>query len=163
MKDSIFSLPLNRREASLDRAMDIMENPVTRFGLGDGGAHLTSIMDAAFTSFMLTHFCRDRTAGRTMELETCVKILTADNADLYSLHDRGLVQEGKKADLNIIDWTKLSMPQPKVKYDLPAGSRRLHQQVQGIEATLKSGTFIFEQGEATGELPGKLLRGPQAA
>lgn len=161
MKGSIFSLPLNRRERSLQRAMDLLESPVTRFGLGDSGAHLTSIMDAAFTSFMLMHFCRDWTAGRKMDLETCVKILTADNADLYGLHDRGLIQEGKMADINIIDFEKLSLPQPKVMYDLPAGSRRLHQQVEGIEATIKSGVLIFKAGQPTGELPGKLLRGPQ--
>ena len=161
--NSIFSLPLNRKEGNLENAMVMMSQPVTRFGLGDGGAHLTSIMDAGFTTFMLTHYCRDRTAGRTMELEHVIKILTSDNADLYNLHDRGLLAVGKKADINIIDFDGLSLPAPVVKYDLPAGSRRLHQQAQGIDATIKSGVVIFSNGEPTGELPGKLLRGAQQA
>ena len=118
-------------------------------------------MDAGFTTFMLTHFCRDRTHGRQIEVEAAVKILTHDNAELYNLNDRGLLTVGKKADVNVIDFEAMQIGKPEVVYDLPAGSPRLHQQATGIDATVKSGVVIMRHGEETGEMPGRLLRGPQ--
>ena len=87
---------------------------------------------------------------------TGVVLLDADN-----LHDRGVLRPGMLGDLNIIDFDNMHIPAPCVKYDLPAGSRRLHQQPVGIDATIKSGVVIFRDGEPTGEMPGKLIRGPQ--
>jgi N-acyl-D-amino-acid deacylase len=162
MQDSIFSLPLNRQQTNLDQVLSNIKLPVTRLGLGDSGAHLTSIMDGGFFPFFLMHFCRDRTAGEKLQLEQALKVLTSDNADLYHLEDRGVLKEGYLADINIIDFERMSIPAPQVKYDLPAGSRRLHQQPIGIDATIKSGVVIMEHGQPTGEVPGKLLRGPQA-
>jgi N-acyl-D-amino-acid deacylase len=163
MKDTIFSLPNNREQTDLDGVLHNMQLPVTRIGLGDSGAHLTSIMDGGYFPFFLVHFCRDRTAGERLDLEAAIKILTADNANLYHLEDRGVLAEGMLADLNVIDFDAMELPQPEVKYDLPAGSRRLHQQPVGIDATIKSGVVIMKHGEQTGEMPGRLLRGPQSS
>jgi N-acyl-D-amino-acid deacylase len=156
-------LPNNREQTDLDGVLHNMQLPVTRIGLGDSGAHLTSIMDGGYFPFFLVHFCRDRTAGERLDLEAAIKILTADNANLYHLEDRGVLAEGMLADLNVIDFDAMELPQPEVKYDLPAGSRRLHQQPVGIDATIKSGVVIMKHGEQTGEMPGRLLRGPQSS
>ena len=87
---------------------------------------------------------------------------TRDTARIYGLHDRGLLEPGYLADINIIDFDRLRLPPPYVAFDLPAGGRRLVQTAEGYRATLKSGQTIMENGERTGALPGKLLRGPQA-
>ncbi|MDR3538252.1 MAG: amidohydrolase family protein, partial [Acetobacteraceae bacterium] len=89
--------------------------------------------------------------------------LTSDTARAAGLHDRGLLAVGKKADVNVIDWDRLGAGQPYVVHDLPAGGKRLLQQVHGYDATIVSGEVTFRDGEATGALPGRLVRGPQAA
>lgn len=164
-KESMFSKALTKNAApdgNLDPIFHDLKRPITRCALGDSGAHLTSLMDGGFFPWFLAHFCRDRTLGPTFSIEEAVKILTSDNAELYNLEDRGLLKVGLLADINVIDGERI-MPQPPcLKYDLPAGSGRLHQQPVGIEATIKSGVVIMEQGEETGEMPGKLLRGPQS-
>ena len=90
-------------------------------------------------------------------------MITRQPAELYSLYDRGLIAEGMKADINIIDFDRLKLHSPHIVDDLPAGGRRFLQRADGIEATLVSGEVIFEQGEATGALPGRLVRGMQSA
>jgi N-acyl-D-aspartate/D-glutamate deacylase len=101
MKDSIFSLPNNREETDLDSVLRNMQLPVTRIGLGDSGAHLTSIMDGGFFPFLLVHYCRDRVAGAQLGLEAAVKMLSADNADLYHLSDRGVLAEGMSLSVSL--------------------------------------------------------------
>ena len=101
MKNSIFSLPNNREETDLDSVLRNMQLPVTRIGLGDSGAHLTSIMDGGFFPFLLVHYCRDRVAGAQLGLEAAVKMLSADNADLYHLSDRGVLAEGMSLSVSL--------------------------------------------------------------
>ena len=91
-----------------------------------------------------------------------VKKQTHDTASVYGLHDRGLIRPGYKADLNIIDFAHLQVDKPHFVFDLPAGGRRLTQGARGYLATLVSGEPILENGEVTGAMPGRLLRGPQA-
>ena len=98
--------------------------------------------------------------GLTPEL---VRRLTSDTARAAGLLDRGVIAPGMKADLNVIDWDRLGAGSPYVVNDLPAGGKRLMQKVMGYDATVLSGRITFRGGEPTGDLPGKLVRGPQAA
>ncbi|MBX6373545.1 MAG: amidohydrolase family protein [Acetobacteraceae bacterium] len=137
---------------------EMLTNEATLLGLSDGGAHCSSIIDASMPSFMLTHWTRDRSRGPRLPLEFVVKRQTSEPAAFYGLNDRGVLAPGKKADVNILDYAGLRLHAPEVRYDLPAGGRRLVQRVDGYKATFASGVPIFEDGEFTGALPGKLVR-----
>jgi N-acyl-D-aspartate/D-glutamate deacylase len=139
-----------------------LQHPRTMMSLADGGAHCGYICDVSMPTYMLTHWARDRKRGPTLPLELMVRRQTHDTSAIYSLHDRGLLKPGYLADVNIIDYDKLHIPPPYVAFDLPAGGRRLVQTATGYRATFKSGEAIMENGERTGALPGKLMRGPQA-
>jgi N-acyl-D-aspartate/D-glutamate deacylase len=131
--------------------------------LADGGAHCGYICDVSMPTYMLTHWARDRKRGPILPLELMVQRQTRDTARIYGMHDRGVLKPGALADINIIDFDKLRIPPPFVAFDLPAGGRRLVQTAQGYIGTMKSGEMIMENGERTGKLPGKLIRGPQPA
>jgi N-acyl-D-aspartate/D-glutamate deacylase len=152
---------LSYSDGDLEAMRAMLEHPDSAFGLGDGGAHCGAICDASMTTFLLTHWARDRKRGPRLPVEWVVRKMTRDTAELYSLRDRGLVAPGKKADLNVIDWERLQLALPELVFDLPAGARRLIQRACGYDATIVSGQVTFLQGEHTGALPGKLLRGPQ--
>jgi N-acyl-D-amino-acid deacylase len=139
-----------------------LQHPRTMMSLADGGAHCGYICDVSMPTYMLTHWARDRRRGPTLPLELMVQRQTRDTAAIYGLRDRGLLAPGYLADINIIDFDRLRLPPPYVAFDLPAGGRRLVQTAEGYRATLKRGETIMENGERTGALPGRLLRGPQA-
>jgi N-acyl-D-amino-acid deacylase len=136
-------------------------HPRTRLGLSDAGAHCGAICDGGTPTFMLTHWARDRRRGPTLPLEYVVRRQTRETAELYGLHDRGLVQPGQRADLNIIDFDALTFGLPRMAFDLPAGGRRLVQRASGYAATFVAGVQTVADDEFTGELPGRLVRGPQ--
>lgn len=138
-----------------------LQHPRTMMSLADGGAHCGYICDVSMPTYMLTHWARDRRRGPTLPLELMVQRQTRDTAAIYGLADRGLLQAGYLADVNIIDFDRLRIPPPYVVFDLPAGGRRLVQTAEGYRATFKAGQAIMENGERTGALPGRLLRGPQ--
>jgi N-acyl-D-aspartate/D-glutamate deacylase len=146
---------------NLDTVGDMMRHPNTLVGLGDGGAHVGIICDASAISYMLTHWTRDRTRGPKVPLPWAIKRLTRDNASTIGLNDRGLLKPGLKADINVIDYDRLRLRAPEVVYDLPSGGRRLIQKTDGYVATLVSGRPVYRGGEATGALPGRLVRGAQ--
>ena len=148
---------------NLDTVGDMMRHPNTLVGLGDGGAHVGIICDASAISYMLTHWTRDRTRGPKVPLPWAIKRLTRDNAATIGLNDRGLLKPGLKADINVIDYDRLRLRAPEVVYDLPSGGRRLIQKTDGYVATLVSGRSVYREGEATGALPGRLVRGAQGA
>lgn len=148
---------------NLDTVGDMMRHPNTLVGLGDGGAHVSIICDASAISYMLTHWTRDRTRGDTVALPWAIKRLSADNAAAIGLYDRGLLKPGLKADINLIDYDRLKLRPPEVVYDLPTGGRRLIQKPDGFVATLVSGRPVYREGEATGALPGRLVRGARGA
>jgi N-acyl-D-aspartate/D-glutamate deacylase len=150
---------LNYALGNLDHVREMMLHPQGLIGLADGGAHCGTICDASMPTFMLTHWTRDRSRGERLPLEYVVKKQTHDTARLYGLGDRGTVEPGALADFNLIDYDALSLGAPYVTADLPAGGRRLLQKASGYVATIKAGTVTFEQGAATGELPGRLVRG----
>jgi N-acyl-D-aspartate/D-glutamate deacylase len=130
-------------------------------GLSDGGAHYGYICDASFPTYLLTHWARDRSRGEKIPLELLVKWQTHDTAATVGLNDRGILRPGFKADINIIDFEGLKLQAPTIVYDLPAGGRRLGQAAEGFRATIVSGVVTYQDGAATGKLPGKLIRGAQ--
>jgi N-acyl-D-aspartate/D-glutamate deacylase len=134
-------------------------HPRSALGLGDGGAHCGIICDASQPTFMLTHWTRDRTRGARLPLEWVVKKQTHDTARLYGLRDRGTIEVGALADLNVIDYDRLQLDNPRVAVDLPAGGRRLLQGATGYVETIKRGDTTFANGHDTGARPGHLLRG----
>ena len=146
---------------NLDTVGDMMRHPNTLVGLGDGGAHVGVLCDASAISYLLTHWTRDRTRGAKVPLPWAIKRLTRDNAASIGLNDRGLLKPGLKADINVIDYDRLRLQAPEVVYDLPSGGRRLIQKTDGYVATLVSGRPVYRESEATGALPGRLVRGPK--
>ena len=148
----------NYMDSSLDAAKKMMESEHSLLGLGDGGAHCATICDASFTTHMLTFWGRDRVRGPKMDLSWIIKSHTRDNALAMGLNDRGLISKGMKADLNVIDFDNLTLHAPEVVNDLPAGGKRLIQNVDGYVATIMSGKVTYRNGMKTGELPGKLIR-----
>ncbi len=147
----------NYADCSLDTCREQLSHPNALFGLGDGGAHVASICDASFTTYLLTHWGRDRQSGR-LPLPLLVNLLTARNARAMGLADRGALVAGQKADLNVIDMDRLRVHTPIVLKDLPAGGRRFQQRATGYDATIVSGQITYRHGEPTGALPGRLVR-----
>jgi N-acyl-D-aspartate/D-glutamate deacylase len=150
---------LNYSNGDLDHVYDMVQHPQGLLGLSDGGAHSGTICDGSMPTFMLTHWTRDRTRGATLPLEYIVKKQTHDTARLYGMSDRGTVEPGALADFNLIDYDALALGAPFVAADLPAGGRRLLQRATGYAKTIKNGVVTFSDGEPTGELPGRLVRG----
>lgn len=151
------------KSLSFDGIRPNLLNPATILSLSDGGAHCGLICDAGMPTFMLTYWVRDRQSGDRVPLEAAVKRQTQDTARLYGLLDRGLVKPGMKADVNVIDFDRLQLQPPEMVYDLPANGRRFVQKVDGYRYTVMSGEVSYEDGEHTGAMPGKVIRGPQAA
>lgn len=156
----------NYADGSLDAVGTILSHPDVLPGLGDGGAHAATICDGSYSTFALTHWGRDRARGR-MAVPELVHRLSRATALTMGLEDRGLIAPGYKADLNVIDFDRLALHAPELTYDLPSGGRRLVQRAEGYVATIVSGVPVYREGEATGTLPGRLVRGarpgPRAA
>ena len=154
---------LNYADGSLQPSFHMLTHRDTVPGLSDGGAHVGMICDGSFPTSNLVHWTRDRTRGPRIPLETMISRQTRDTAQAVGLLDRGLIAPGYRADLNVIDYEGLSLEAPRVAYDLPAGGRRLVQAAHGYVATIVAGVVTQRDGEPTGALPGRLVRGAQAA
>ncbi|MCH9668055.1 MAG: amidohydrolase family protein [Actinomycetia bacterium] len=152
----------NFRDGTLDTVAELIRRDDVVLGLGDGGAHYGMICDASFPTYMLTHWVRDRPAGR-LSVAEAVRELTSTPARVAGLADRGRISVGYKADVNVIDPAALRLHKPVVTTDLPAGGRRLDQAADGYVATIVSGVVIAEHGIPTEARPGKLIRGRQPA
>jgi len=149
-------------EKNHDAIRAMIEHPASAVGLSDGGAHCGLICDASFPTYLLTHWVRDRTRGDTLPLELVVHKQTKATADVYGLGDRGVLEPGKRADVNVIDLDGLRLHTPHMVHDLPAGGRRLVQAVDGYRWTVQSGEVTFADGEPTGARPGRVVRGRRA-
>jgi N-acyl-D-aspartate/D-glutamate deacylase len=156
----LFAPFANYADYNLDACREMLDDPNTVVGLGDGGAHVSIISDGSFPTYLLTHWGRDRPQGR-FDLAWLVKRQTSDTARAVGLLDRGVIAPGMKADLNVIDMAKLGLSAPVMSADLPAGGKRLLQRASGYVATVVSGVPVYRDGQATGALPGRLVRGPQ--
>ena len=153
----------NYSYGNLDTVHDMLGHDATIVGLGDGGAHVGVLCDSSAISYMLTHWTRDRTRGAKFALPWAIRRLTSDSAEAIGLRDRGVLARGYKADINVIDYGRLQLRPPEVAYDLPTGGRRLVQRTDGYVATIVSGVPVYRDGEPTGALPGRLVRGAHAA
>jgi len=154
---------LNYAQGDFEPIREMLLHPQAVLGLSDGGAHCGIICDASMPTYMLTHWARDRRRGERLPLESVVRLQTRNTARLFGLDDRGVLAPGLKADVNLIDFENLRLAPPETVFDLPARGRRLVQRSAGYAATIASGEVIYEKGEATGALPGRLIRGPQVA
>ena len=137
---------------------EMIEHPASIVGLSDGGAHCGLICDASFPTYLLTHWTRDRTRGPRLPLELVVHKQTLATATAYGITDRGALVPGLLADVNVIDADALRLHRPRMVHDLPAGGRRLLQDVDGYRTTVKAGETTFVDGEPTGAHPGRTLR-----
>ncbi len=137
---------------------EMISHPTTVLGLSDGGAHCGLICDASMPSYLLTHWVRDRDRGPRLTLEDAVRRQTSRTANVFGMHDRGALTPGMRADINLIDLDALRIRPPEMVFDLPAGGRRLIQQVSGYRATFVKGEQTFDNGEPTGTRPGRLFR-----
>ena len=150
---SIVNWPvMNADESAIE---ELLTSPVTIMGLADAGAHATQIMDASQSTYVLSHWVRDR---GVLSVEEGVRRLTSDTADFIGYGDRGVVREGAFADLNVIDLDDLSLQVPEIVRDFPGGAPRFVQRATGIEHTIVNGVPFMEAGEHTGALTGRLLR-----
>ncbi|MGZ3408854.1 MAG: N-acyl-D-amino-acid deacylase family protein [Xanthobacteraceae bacterium] len=161
---NIIYFPITNFQAgNFDELFKIISHPHSVQGIADGGAHLGMICDASAPTHLLTHWTRDRKDGARVPLGWAVRELTSATAAVVGLNDRGLLQPGYKADLNVIDYDHLRLRPPHVVHDLPAGGRRFMQKADGYVATVLNGQVTYRAGEWTAALPGRLIRGTQAA
>jgi len=159
---SMLMLPFfNYADGNHDAIREMLTHPAGVLGLSDGGAHCNLICDASFPTFLLTHWARDRHRGEKLPLEYLVRKQSRDTAHLFGLTDRGTIELGKKADINVIDMNALRLLPARMAYDLPAGGQRLVQGASGYAATIVSGTVTRRDGVDTGARPGRLVRGPR--
>ena len=148
----------NYADGDLNAVHEMMMHPHVVVGAADGGAHVNVICDASYTTFMLQHWVRDRERGQKLPLERAVHMLTKMPADLYGLSDRGVIEVGKKADINVISLDTLELNMPYVARDLPTGAPRLLQGAEGYVMTMVNGEITHRNGQDTGARPGGLVR-----
>ena len=149
---NLIYIPAANYNADIPR---LLQHPFTVSALGDGGAHVGSICDTSANVYVLTKWVKKESK---VELAKAIHLLTQQPASLYSLTDRGTLDVGKKADVNVIDVDRLQLKTPHIVHDLPAGGKRFLQNAEGLEATIVAGEITFLQGQPTGALPGKLVR-----
>ena len=143
---------------------EMLSHPLTVMGGSDSGAHMRTICDSSAQTFMLTNWVRDCAEGHSyhLPLEFVVKKQTRDTARLFRMQDRGTLETGMKADINLIDLHNLELARPEMVYDLPAEKPRLLQSVEGYVAGIVSGEIVQENGVPTEARPGKVVRGTKA-
>jgi N-acyl-D-aspartate/D-glutamate deacylase len=142
-----------------DIALELMRLPRAVVTFSDSGAHVSQLMDSSLQTHLLAHWVRERQA---FTLEQAVRMLTLVPATQWGFAERGLIREGMAADLVVFDPDTIAAELPQVVHDLPAGAKRLTQRCRGIAATVVNGEVLLRDGQHTGALPGRLLRGPLA-
>jgi len=147
----------NYNSGSLDAVRQMLDHPRVLSGLSDAGAHVGTVCDASFTTFMLTHWVLGRTEGK-LPLGRAVEMLTQRNARYLGLLDRGTIAPGLRADLNLIAPQRLSVGTPALVRDLPAGGKRFLQKAQGYVGTWVAGVAVQREGQITAARPGQLVR-----
>ncbi len=146
--------------ADEDRIPDLINEPRIMIGLSDGGAHVDSLCDAGYATYLLGTWVREREA---MTLERAVQRITTEPAALFGIKNRGRIAKGLAADFAIFDMATVgSNKRGEMRYDLPGGGRRLVVPARGVEYTIVNGTPVFEHGKDTGSRPGEVLRSGRA-
>lgn len=154
----LFHPGANYTDCSDANMASMLRHEHTVMALGDGGAHYGLICDASYTTHALTYWTRDR-KGERWPLPWAIQQLTDVPARAVGLGDRGRLQVGYKADLNVIDLDRLKVSAPRPVHSLPGGGRRLEQKAEGYVATIVSGDVTYRAGDFTGARPGRLVRG----
>lgn len=149
-------------ERNLDRQFELLDDDNSVISLADTGAHCGVLADASMPTFLISHYVRDR-KGSKFSIEQAVKMHSHDTARAVGLEDRGTLEVGMRADINVIDFDNLRLQSPEIIYDLPAGGRRMFQGAKGYRYTLVSGEVIMKDGVETQAMPGSLIRGAQPA
>jgi len=147
----------NYTEMNYNNVFTMLNHPNALLGLSDGGAHVGTICDASFPAYLLSYWTRDSKEQR-IELPRAIQMLSGDGADYLNLTDRGRIQIGQRADINIIDYQNLSLTLPSMVQDLPAGGQRLLQKARGFRNTLVAGTEVINNDQVTDARPGRLVR-----
>ena len=155
----IYAPLVNFVDNNFDVCHQMLEDPNSIMGLGDGGAHVGFILDAGYPTWLLSYWTRDK---KLFSLEDSIRRLTSDTASAIGLYDRGTIKEGLKADLNILDIENLSSSDPYMLKDLPAGGSRLMQKTSGYVANIVSGKITYVKGKKENILPGKLNQAKEA-
>jgi len=150
---------LNYVDGNLDAVGEMLADPNAVPGLSDGGAHVGMICDGSFPTTLITHWARDRRRGPRFELPWLISRQTRATAETVGLLDRGLLAPGLRADINVIDVEALKLGSPELAFDLPAGGKRFLQRAHGYRHTFVAGVETYVDGEPTGALPGRLVRG----
>ena len=140
---------------SLDSVQEMLDDPMVSLGLADAGAHVGQIMDSSQPTFYLTYWVREK---QRWELEEAIRRLTSDTADLFGIKGRGRLVEGAYADVNVIDFDNLRLPQPEYVFDFPNGAGRYIQGASGYDYTIVNGQVFMDHGEHTGAFAGTTLR-----
>lgn len=156
---ALIYLPIyNYTELNYDNVHTMMTHPQAIIGLSDGGAHVGTICDASFPTYLLSYWTQQRERGERLPLERAVRMLTGDLADYLGMTDRGRIREGLRADLNVIDYDRLGLSPPRMVSDLPAGGQRLLQDAHGYRATIVGGEPVILNDALTEARPGRLVR-----
>jgi N-acyl-D-aspartate/D-glutamate deacylase len=153
----------NYTEMNFDNVFEMMQHPQAIMGLSDGGAHVGTICDSSFPTYLLSYWTRDRERGGRIELGEAIRRLTSDIADYCGMADRGRLRVGLKANINVIDYAKLRLFAPRMVQDLPAGGQRLLQDAAGYRAVIVDGEMVLAKDQLTGVYPGRLYRAGQQA
>ncbi len=148
----------NYAEGNHDAIYEMLAHSSTISALSDGGAHCRMICDASTPTYVLSHWGYGRTRGKRFSIEQAVKMQTKDTAEFIGFHDRGTIEVGKRADLNVINLPSLGLQYPKAVADLPAGGVRLVQDATGYDLTMVGGAVTRRHGADTGARPGRLVR-----
>ncbi|HQV58153.1 MAG TPA: amidohydrolase family protein, partial [Ilumatobacteraceae bacterium] len=148
----------NYAEGNHDAIYEMLQHPNAVSALSDGGAHCRMICDASTPTYVLSHWGYGRSRGARFSIEEAVKMQTKDTAEMIGFDDRGTLEVGKRADINVIDLPNLSLLYPRAVHDLPAGGTRLVQDATGYDATIVAGVITRRHGKDTGARPGRLVR-----
>ena len=150
----------NYYEMNYSNVLKMMRHPKSLMGLSDSGAHVGTICDASFSTYLLSHWTRDRITNglQGIDLSKAIMMLTSKIANYLNLDDRGVIEIGKRADLNVIDYKNLALGMPKMVADLPTGSQRLLQSVKGYKYTIVKGQKVIINDKLTNARPGRLIR-----
>ena len=140
----------NYSDFNLDAVHEMQMDPATVTGLSDAGAHVSLIFDAVNPTYQLTYWTRDRSRGDTLPLSHVIHRATRKNAQLFGFNDRGLIDVGMKADVNVIDYQNLQLGELELVHDLPAGGARFMQGASGYLATVINGQITRRFDEDTG-------------
>ena len=162
-RGTVYAPVMNYTAGDMAATREMLVHPLTVPGLGDAGAHCSMICDGSFPTYLLEFWGLKAPEGERLPVEWVVQRQCADTAALVGLHDRGVLAPGKRADVNLVDADALGVGPVEMIQDLPAGGRRLVQRATGYRATLVAGEVIMRDGEPTGALPGRLVRGAESA